>query len=126
MADYINRDEVIALIEEKQKMICPAGRFGRQYVYGSDRATFDDWQKLIESINKLSHIEIEVEESNEPLTLDELRGMGRDPVWVHNIKSGARYWWIVSPFPLQNNELCENYAKTWIAYRRKPEVNDED
>lgn len=50
MAEYIRRDTVIALIEDKQKALCPLGRFSRSAVYGTDRDTFDAWQELIDAV----------------------------------------------------------------------------
>lgn len=37
MSRPINVDKVIEIIETKQKELCPVGRYGRNYVYGSDR-----------------------------------------------------------------------------------------
>lgn len=37
MDEYIAREAAIAIIEEKQKELCPVGRYGRGYVYGADR-----------------------------------------------------------------------------------------
>lgn len=53
MADSINRDAVIALIEDRQRALCPRGRFSRSAVYGSDRDAFDAWQELIDAIKAL-------------------------------------------------------------------------
>lgn len=50
MTEYIRRDTVIALIEDKQKTLCPLGRFSRSTVYGTDRDTFDAWQELIDAV----------------------------------------------------------------------------
>ena len=41
MAEYIELEAGIAIIEEKQKELCPVGRYGRGYVYGSDREKYD-------------------------------------------------------------------------------------
>ena len=38
---YIERDAAIALLEEKQRSICPLGRCNRHAVYGSDRDLYD-------------------------------------------------------------------------------------
>lgn len=56
MSDLISLDNVLALIEEKQKELCPAGRYGRRYVYGTDRELYDEWQELIDSIEKFPTI----------------------------------------------------------------------
>lgn len=37
MDEHIKREAAIAIIEEKQKELCPVGRCGRGYVYDSDR-----------------------------------------------------------------------------------------
>ena len=36
MSEYMSIDAVIAIIEEKQQKLCPVGRYGRNYVYGTD------------------------------------------------------------------------------------------
>lgn len=66
------------------------------------------------------------EPSNDPLTLDELRQMEGEPVWVDNC--GWKICYGVTDF---RGELCmetglgaciylSDYGKTWHAYRRKP------
>lgn len=67
-------------------------------------------------------------ELNEPLTLDELRKMDGEPVWVvwpdGRIKS---QWFIISStfwiemFQEWDGTLSKDYGKTWLAYRQKPE-----
>lgn len=37
----IDADKAIEIIEEKQKELCPVGRYGKNYVYGSDREKYD-------------------------------------------------------------------------------------
>lgn len=59
MAEYIKREEVIALIEERQRELCPPGRFERHYIYGTDREKYDNWQEIIDIIDGLECIEIE-------------------------------------------------------------------
>lgn len=53
MVDYIKRDAVIALIEDKQRELCPVGRYSRNAVYGSDRDAFDAWQEILDSIEAM-------------------------------------------------------------------------
>lgn len=55
---YVPKDEVIALLEDKQRDLCPTGRFGRGYVYGSDREEFDRWQELIDDVESLKTVEV--------------------------------------------------------------------
>lgn len=66
---------------------------------------------------------------NAPLTLEELREMDGDPVWIIPIcgSGGFCTWMLVDA----EYELCreahgemavfENCGKTWLAYRYKPE-----
>ena len=64
---------------------------------------------------------------NDPLTLDELRGMDGEPVWIAKMGGSGGVWMLVDA----EYELCreahgemavfENCGKTWLAYRRRPE-----
>ncbi len=68
---------------------------------------------------------------NDPLTLEELRGMDGEPVWIVPMRGSGGFctWMLVDA----EYELCreahgkmavfENCGKTWLAYRRKPEGN---
>ena len=65
---------------------------------------------------------------NEPLTLDELREMGGEPVWVQSpgVPEYGR-WAIVEGVGenclfLHDDFTCHDYGKTWLAYRHKKEV----
>ena len=71
---------------------------------------------------------------NEPLTLDELRGMNGEPVWVtHKDGSGGR-WGIVNSY--KGTGMCadlDSYTAYWfggwcgtIAYRHKPERSENE
>ena len=53
MAEYIGREVAIAIIEEKQKELCPVGRYGRGYVYGSDREKYDAWDEIIDALENV-------------------------------------------------------------------------
>ena len=53
MAEYIKREAAIAIIEEKQKELCPVGRYGRGYVYGSDREKYDAWDEIIDALENI-------------------------------------------------------------------------
>ena len=74
--------------------------------------------------------------SNGPLTLDELREMSGEPVWIVGADDDAiegngyaivefarsdlpQVWWFGNEVEMM--PLIENYGKTWLAYRRKPE-----
>lgn len=53
MAEYIKLEDAIAIIEEKQKELCPVGRYGRGYVYGSDREKYDTWDAIIDALENI-------------------------------------------------------------------------
>ena len=68
----------------------------------------------------------------EPLTLDELREMDGEPVWVQSpgVPEYGR-WAIVEGVGenclfLRDDFTCHDYGKTWLAYRQKPEEDDHD
>lgn len=67
------------------------------------------------------------QERNTPLTLDELRQMDGEPVWVQSpgVPEYGR-WAIVEGVGenclfLRDDFTCHNYGNTWLAYRHKPE-----
>lgn len=65
--------------------------------------------------------------ANVSLTLEELRQMDGEPVWIAKMDGSGGVWMMVDA----EYELCreahgemavfENCGKTWLAYRRKPE-----
>ena len=70
----------------------------------------------------------EVTKKVEPLTLDELREMDGEPVWVQSpgVPEYGR-WAIVEGVGenclfLRDDFTCHDYGKTWLAYRNKKEV----
>ena len=76
----------------------------------------------------------EVTKKVEPLTLDELREMEGQPVYI---VENTEYWAIVNSFDQAGVYLLSYgnpddygyfglYGKTWLAYRQKPEENDHD
>ena len=75
---------------------------------------------------------------NEPLTLEELREMDGDPVWGKSLiteKPGewfilrvvemSKTWFIACAGAAQGFGDKDTYGKTWIAYRRPPEGEEE-
>lgn len=66
MSDLIARDDAIALIETKQKELCPVGRYGRGKVDWADREKYDAWQEIIDALEALPTI-----------NPDDIRQMGR-------------------------------------------------
>lgn len=73
------------------------------------------------------------QELNAPLTLDELRTMDGEPVWIHFIGGAVIRndgWFIVSQIGTSEIFLSGKvsvyknfwyYGETWLAYRQKPE-----
>lgn len=73
------------------------------------------------------------QERNAPLTLDELRQMDGEPVWIHFIGGAVIRndgWFIVSQIGTSEIFLSGKvsvykkfwyYGETWLAYRHKPE-----
>ena len=122
MAEYIKREDAVKIIEEKQKELCPVGRYGRNYVYGSDREKYDDWEEIIDALEHLSTLT----PPNEPLTLEELREMGGQPYWHVGLReeSPPPHWNILDPFCAKRIEDYK-YGKNWIAYRRPPEGEED-
>lgn len=66
-------------------------------------------------------------ETNKSLTMDELRQMDGEPVWVQSpgVPEYGR-WAIVEGVGenclfLHDDFTCHDYGKTWLAYRQKPE-----
>ena len=70
--------------------------------------------------------------NNEPLTLDELRQMDGEPVWIKLFDPDEEFWvlrneWVDTrnPEPMILFHMRwyshADYGKTWLAYRQKPE-----
>lgn len=55
--DLISREAAINLIEGFQRELCPVGMFGRHAVYGSDRDKFDNWQFIIDELEKIPTVD---------------------------------------------------------------------
>lgn len=58
MAEYIEKDEALAIIENRQREICPMGLYRRNAVYGSDRETFDNWQEILDEIEAIPSADV--------------------------------------------------------------------
>ena len=82
MSRAIDVERAIEVIEAKQKELCPVGMYGRNYVYGSDREKYDAWEEIIDALNNLPTFTPQ----NEPLTVEQLRQMDGQPVWIKRLK----------------------------------------
>ena len=75
---------------------------------------------------------------NDPLTLEQLREMDGEPVWVKSLDKDYGEWVIARTIELEGiclftvvgathqygeNGTMDGYGKTWLAYRRRPEEN---
>lgn len=58
MDEYINKETAIAIIEEKQKELCLVGRYGRGYVYGTDREKYDSWDEIIDALENVPSADV--------------------------------------------------------------------
>lgn len=90
-----------------------------------------DYSKHFEAMANLA----ESDPPNEPLTLEQLRKMDGEPVWVQTpgIPQYGR-WVIVAGIDTndgqktlycQGDYTCRNYGQDWLAYRRPPEGEEE-
>lgn len=76
--------------------------------------------------------QLTVEPPNDPLTLEELRGMDGEPVWVEQL-NGDLPWGTYSIVWLSMRSATngqvrfpfKKYGKAWLAYRRRPEGSGE-
>ena len=59
MNEYIKQEDIIRIVEEKQKELCPVGRYGRHYVDGSDREMYDAWKEIIDALKNLPVEDVE-------------------------------------------------------------------
>lgn len=50
----VDLDGVVEIIEDKQKELCPIGRYGRNYVYGADREKYDELEELLDKIQSMN------------------------------------------------------------------------
>lgn len=66
---------------------------------------------------------------NEPLTLDQLKQMNGDPVWVVSLFDNQGKWCLVDGgekcvmFTFGRFDSFRNYGKTWLAYRYRKDVD---
>ena len=68
------------------------------------------------------------QQSNDPLTLDELRQMDGEPVWVVRLDGRLKSRWHIvgsslwiEMFTEWDGAFSPDYGKTWLAYRHKTE-----
>ena len=116
----MNREDAIKVLEKQFDKSCWNYRY-----QNAEKLDFED--ALWMAISALRQKE-RFGEANKALTLDELRQMDGEPVWVQSpgIPEYGR-WAIVEGVGenclfLHDDFTCHDYGKTWLAYRQKKEV----
>ena len=120
----MTREEAIKILEypvKKWSMEWDEREDGLSYYEALDMA--------ISALRKQEHFR-DLTKKVGPLTLDELRQMDGEPVWVQSpgVPEYGR-WAIVEGVGenclfLRDDFTCHDYGKTWLAYRQKPEEDD--
>lgn len=97
----------------------------------SDDSSNDRANQVIDLFDAAPAVEAEPAPSNDPLTLEQLREMAGEPVWVQEIAGSQKGQWRIVKGPWHDVGLwldsggmleCEDMGKTWLAYRRRPEA----
>lgn len=110
-----------------------------EIVYGilSSDKTNDRANQIIDAFDNAPQVEIKELPVNAPLTLEQLREMDGEPVWISPVKENGKVfarWMLVSGYnPNKDIYLFapssnitqgydgKSYGKTWLAYPRKSE-----
>ena len=122
----MTREEAIKILEypvKKWSMEWDEREDGLSYYEALDMA--------ISALRQQDHFR-EVTKKVEPLTLEELRQMDGEPVWIKLFDPDEEFWvlrneWVDTrnPDPMILLHMRwyshADYGKTWLAYRRKPE-----
>ena len=125
----MTREEAIKVLEKQFDKSC-----GNYRYQNAEKLDFEDalWV-AISALRQQDHFR-EVTKKVDPLTLDELREMEGQPVYI---VENTEYWAIVNSFDQAGVYLLSYgnpddygyfglYGKTWLAYRQKPEEDDHD
>ena len=96
----------------------------------------DRWTPTVNK-GKIEYVEYAptIQAPNEPLTLEQLREMDGEPVWVQNLEEPEKSQWrllhwdrgkyLVLQGISVRGYLLEEYGESWLAYRRPPEGEEE-
>ena len=124
----MTNEEAIKVLEKQFDKSCGNYRYQNE-----EKLDFEDalWVAISALRQQQEHFR-EVTKKVEPLTMDELRKMDGEPVWVQSpgVPEYGR-WAIVEGVGenclfLHDDFTCHDYGKTWLAYRQKPEEDDHD
>lgn len=98
------------------------------FLYGTKEPQEEICEALNMAIAALR--EKQAQENPKPLTIEELRAIKNEPVWLmwpdNRIKS---QWWLINSYDWLMMEFDDpimerKYGETWIAYRHKPKEDD--
>lgn len=85
--------------------------------------TNDRANQIIDAFDAAPSVEAELLPPNDPLTLEELRKMDGEPVWVECMENHVLSCWGYHDEDGVNGYCAffndDEYGKTWLAYRRK-------
>lgn len=95
-----------------------------------NEAEYDSNFRLMIPANKVK-VAPTITPPNEPLTIEQLREMDGEPVWVQNLEEPEKSQWrllhwdrgkyLVLQGISVRGYLLEEYGESWLAYRRPPE-----
>ena len=119
----MNREEAIKILEY------PVKKWSMEWDEREDGLSYYEALDLAISALRQQETVTDSHQLNEPLTLDELRRMEGQPVYI---VENTEYWAIVNSFDQAGVYLLSYgnpddygyfglYGKTWLAYRQKPE-----
>ena len=134
----MNREEAISVLEESKRQNEIMRDNPNTFFKVSDIVTgVKNAQKRIDALNmaisalrQQEHFR-DVTKKVEPLTLDELRKMPCEPVYI---VAGYVSWWDIVSFAgmeylylkVEGSLPFRDYGGNWLAYRQKPEEDDHD
>lgn len=113
MSRPIDVEKAVEIIEAKQKELCPVGRYGRNYVYGSDREKYDAWEEIIDALENLPTLT----PPNESLTQPDLDSMDYDKVWI-DYEDGTGEWALVCRGYIYSIDTLEGTGFDFVDYMR--------
>ena len=116
LSEYEALDMAISAIRQQEKTPCSRCGYGGKHLDAPPCTTCPAHPKE--------------QRPNEPLTLNEMRKMDGEPVWVEFQDGSGGCWGLVhitvfTHIVFANGHFCTvgkpYYGKTWITYRHKPE-----
>ena len=131
MSRAIDVEKAIEIIETKQKELCPVGRYGRNYVYGSDREKYDTLDEIIDVLENLPTLT----PPNEPLTIEQLREMKDKPAYLNVFDPLLESGWHIIKAVTEDKIIFRGWQTVYVPtdgmgidynlYRRPPEGEED-